>query len=171
MEFGIYLLNVAKNAHAQERARAKRKGSYPTKKLKVFLTTPIYDLHVVERFCDKQTCNYKMPPPNVPVVLFLVKQADSRYTNSMDTKNFIQNSHKLKESGIGSFPFFKHICIKLFGSTKGCSSFFLLRGKSKNDSLSNDLQVVVLCQLLENHRQKKVVALHRSFLFGCFFVE
>ncbi len=40
MEFGIYLLNVAKPPRAQERARAKRKGSYPTKKLKEFSTTP-----------------------------------------------------------------------------------------------------------------------------------
>ena len=40
MEFGIYiLLNLAKPPHAQERARAKRKGSYPTKKLKEFSTT------------------------------------------------------------------------------------------------------------------------------------
>ena len=42
MEFGIYLLNVAKPPRAQERARAKRKGSYPTKKLKEFSTTPIW---------------------------------------------------------------------------------------------------------------------------------
>ena len=32
MEFGGFLLNVAKPSRAQERARAKRKGSYPTKK-------------------------------------------------------------------------------------------------------------------------------------------
>ncbi len=44
MEFGIYLLNMAKPPRAQERqerARANRKGSYPTKKLKEFSTTPI----------------------------------------------------------------------------------------------------------------------------------
>ena len=41
MEFGGYSLNVAKkNPRAQERARAKRKGSYPTKKQQEFLTTP-----------------------------------------------------------------------------------------------------------------------------------
>ena len=38
MEFGAYLLNVAKTA---SRARAKRKGSYPTKKQQEFSTTPI----------------------------------------------------------------------------------------------------------------------------------
>ena len=38
----IYLLNVAKTPRAQERARAKRKGSYPTKKQQEFLTSPIY---------------------------------------------------------------------------------------------------------------------------------
>ena len=32
MEFGGYLLDVARKIRAQERARAKRKGSYPTKK-------------------------------------------------------------------------------------------------------------------------------------------
>ena len=32
MEFGGYLLNVAKTPRAQERARAMRKRSYPTKK-------------------------------------------------------------------------------------------------------------------------------------------
>ena len=31
-----------KNPCAQERARAKRKGSYPTKKQQEFSTTPIY---------------------------------------------------------------------------------------------------------------------------------
>ena len=31
-----------KNPRAQERARAKRKGSYPTKKQQEFSTTPIY---------------------------------------------------------------------------------------------------------------------------------
>ena len=38
MEFGGYLLNVAKNPRAQE--RAPRKGSYPTKKQQEFSTTP-----------------------------------------------------------------------------------------------------------------------------------
>ena len=42
MEFGGYLLNVAKNPRAQEPARAKRKGSYPTKKQQEFSTTPSY---------------------------------------------------------------------------------------------------------------------------------
>ena len=42
MEFGGYLLNVAKTPRAQERARAKRKGSYPTKKQQEFSTTLIY---------------------------------------------------------------------------------------------------------------------------------
>ena len=43
MEFGGCLLNVAKkNPRAQERARAKRKGSYPTKKQQEFSTTPKY---------------------------------------------------------------------------------------------------------------------------------
>ena len=41
MEFGTYLLNVAKNPRAQERARAKRKGSYPTKKQQEFSITPM----------------------------------------------------------------------------------------------------------------------------------
>ena len=40
MEFGIYLLNVAKPPRAQEVSRAKGKGSYPTQKLKEFSTTP-----------------------------------------------------------------------------------------------------------------------------------
>ena len=40
MEFGGYLLNVAKTPRAQERARAKRKASYPTKKQQEFSTTP-----------------------------------------------------------------------------------------------------------------------------------
>ncbi len=44
MEFGIYLLNVAKPPRAQERGRAKRKGSYPTKKLKEFSTTHMHIL-------------------------------------------------------------------------------------------------------------------------------
>ena len=39
MEFGGYLLNVAKTP---TRARAKCKGSYPTKKQQEFSTTPIY---------------------------------------------------------------------------------------------------------------------------------
>ena len=41
MEFGGYLLNVAKTPRAQERARAKRKGSYPANKQQEFSTTPI----------------------------------------------------------------------------------------------------------------------------------
>ena len=40
MEFGGYSLNVAKNPHAQERARAKRKGSYPTKKITGIFDNP-----------------------------------------------------------------------------------------------------------------------------------
>ena len=47
MEFGGYLLNVAKTPRAQERARAKRKGSYPTKKQQEFSTTPQYVLYVL----------------------------------------------------------------------------------------------------------------------------
>lgn len=41
----------------------------------------------------------------------------------MDTKNSIQNSHRLKESEVS---FFKHIDINMVGSTKGSSSFLLL---------------------------------------------
>lgn len=40
----------------------------------------------------------------------------------MDTKNSIQNSHRLKESEVS---FFKHIDINMVGSTKGSSSFLL----------------------------------------------
>jgi len=39
MEFGGYLFNVAKKP---TRARAKRKGSYPTQKQQELSTTPIY---------------------------------------------------------------------------------------------------------------------------------
>ena len=89
----------------------------------------LYDLHLVERFCDKHTCNYKMPPPNVPVVAFLVKQADSRYTNSTKNQTWTPQIHSEfpQIEGIRNrklSPFFKQICIKLFGSKKGCSSFF-----------------------------------------------
>ena len=42
MEFAGYLLNMAKPPRAQERARAKRKGSYHTKMIKEFSTTPTY---------------------------------------------------------------------------------------------------------------------------------
>ena len=42
MEFGGCLLNVTKPSSKQERAWAKRKGSYHTKNRKEFSQTPIY---------------------------------------------------------------------------------------------------------------------------------
>ena len=42
MEFGGYLLNVAKNTTRARARKGERKGSYPTKKQQEFSTTPIY---------------------------------------------------------------------------------------------------------------------------------
>ena len=45
MEFGGYLLNVAKNPTRARARKAKRKGSCPTKKQQEFSTTPIYNTY------------------------------------------------------------------------------------------------------------------------------